>query len=411
MHLRSLDITGSINIVPKGIGELTNLRSLIGFPVHVDMDDAGNAWCSLQELAPLSQLRKLAIYGLEKVSSWMAEKAMISTKSHLSYLQLNYNNTNEHTAGPCGEAEQQKQQQSVMEKVLEKLRPPTCLENLVMAGGYVGRQLPNWISASASAADFKSLRYLKLVNLPCCTQLSDGLCCLPSLEVLTINDAPNIKCVGREFQAPSSLVPRDSAVALAPFPKLNTLQLTGLPKCKIWEWNECEEQGAVKATMAMPCLEVLKIDNSKLSFLPPRLANSNRHALIVLLLYELTNLAVVENFPWVVKLDVFDCPELKTISGLSRLQKIRLVRCPNLLVLEGVPALDSMVLSDGRMEALPNYLSDVNPRYLKLKCSKKLHKSLSSAAGITTEEELLLASLLADARPFLRGDLAKVHGP
>jgi hypothetical protein len=33
-------------------------------------------------------------------------------------------------------------------------------------------------------------------------------------------------------------------------------------------------------------------------------------------LYKLSNLRHVENFPSVVKLDVFDCPELKLISGL-----------------------------------------------------------------------------------------------
>ncbi|WVZ48866.1 hypothetical protein U9M48_000263 [Paspalum notatum var. saurae] len=384
MHLRSLDITGSINIstVPKGFGGLTNLRSLFGFPVHVDMDDAGNAWCNLQELAPLSQLSGLSICGLEKVSaSWMAEKAMISTKSHLSYLKLKYNNTNEHTAGPCGEAEQQKQQQSVMEEVLEKLRPPTCLETLIMEGGYVGRQLPNWISASASAADFKSLRYLQLANLPCCTQLPDGLCCLPSLELLTIEDARSIKRVGPEFQVPSSLAAGASTATLAPFPKLKTIQLGGLQEWEEWEWNDFEEQGSIKATIAMPCLEDLYIKNCKLSRLPPGLASSKRLALRQLNMCELTNITALENLPSVVELGVFDCPELKRISGLSKLQKIRILRCPNLLVLEGVPALDSVELEDGGMEALPEYLAAVNPRYLKLNCSKKLYESLSPSSS------------------------------
>jgi len=78
-----------------------------------------------------------------------------------------------------------------------------------------------------------------------------------------------------------------------------------------------------------------------------------------------------------VKLDVFDCPELKRISGLSRLQKIRIVRCPNLKVLEGVPSLDSMVLEDATMETVPEYLTAVKPRYFELDCCKKLHDSLS----------------------------------
>jgi hypothetical protein len=52
-------------------------------------------------------------------------------------------------------------------------------------------------------------------------------------------------------------------------------------------------------------------------------------------------------------------------------------RCSNMVVLEGVPALDSLVLYDATMEALPGYLPGVNPRYLNLGCSKKLYESLS----------------------------------
>jgi hypothetical protein len=74
-------------------------------------------------------------------------------------------------------------------------------------------------------------------------------------------------------------------------------------------------------------------------------------------MYELINLTAVENFPSVVKLDVFDCPELKRINGLYRLHKIRIMRCPKLEELEGVPVLDSLTLYDGTMETLPLYLT------------------------------------------------------
>jgi len=190
--------------------------------------DASNSWCSLQELEPLSQLRDLTLYGLEKVhDSWMAEKAMISSKRHLRYLELNYSASG-HTIGTGGAEAEQQQQQSVTEEVLEKLCPPTCLENLTLEGGYVGRQLPNWMCAPASA-DFKSLRYLRLENLPCCTQLPDGLCCLPSLELLIIKDAPAIKRIGPQLQA-SSFV---AASTSAPFPKLTRLNLNGLRGCLV----------------------------------------------------------------------------------------------------------------------------------------------------------------------------------
>jgi hypothetical protein len=75
---------------------------------------------------------------------------------------------------------------------------------------------------------------------------------------------------------------------------------------------------------------------------------------------------------------VFGCPELKRISGLPMLHKIRIVGCTKLEVLEGVPALDSLVLEDPTMDTLPEYLQAVNPRYLKLDCNKKLYESSSS---------------------------------
>ncbi|XP_066340552.1 putative disease resistance RPP13-like protein 1 [Miscanthus floridulus] len=371
VHLRSLDTTGSnIGAVPKGFGGLTNLRLLYGFPVQMDVDASGSSWCSLQELAPLSQLRKLALYGIEKVQdSRMAEKAMISSKRHLGYLVLNYSASG-HTIGTGGAgAEQQQQQKKVTEEVLEKLCPPTCLENLCVIGGYIGRRLPDWMCAPASA-DFKSLRYLTLKNLPCCTQLPDDLCCLPSLELLEITDAPAIKRIGPQFQASSS-----TASTSPPFPKLRQLYLDGLREWEEWEWNDCEEHMDVETTIAMPCLEDLRVDNCKLSHLPPGLASSKRHALRELYLYELSNLTHVENFPSVVKLDVFDCPELKRIGGLAMLQKIRITRCPKLEVLEGVPALDSLRLEDATMDTLPEYLRAVHPRYLELYCNKKLHES------------------------------------
>ncbi|KAG2563230.1 hypothetical protein PVAP13_8KG325502 [Panicum virgatum] len=209
VHLTCLALDGTnISAVPKGFGGLSNLTLLQGFPIHVDDMDAGSSsWCSLQELAPLSQLRDLILHGLEKVPAcWMPEKAMISSKAHLNYLKLNYTNhsASKHTTTePCGDQEANEKQQQ-QEEVLEKLCPPTCIENLHVSGRYVGCHLPNWMCAPASA-EFKSLRYLTLQDLPCCTHLPDGLRCLPSLESLFIKNAPAVKRIGPEFQA--SLAP------------------------------------------------------------------------------------------------------------------------------------------------------------------------------------------------------------
>jgi hypothetical protein len=98
-------------------------------------------------------------------------------------------------------------------------------------------------------------------------------------------------------------------------------------------------------------------------------------------LYELANLTSVENFPSIVELDVFGCPKLKRIGGLSKLHKIKIVRCPNMEVLESVALLDSLELGDANMETLPGYLQAVNPRYLDLICSKKLCTSIKSGSS------------------------------
>ncbi|KAL6653881.1 hypothetical protein ACP70R_008805 [Stipagrostis hirtigluma subsp. patula] len=377
VHLRTLHMEDSnINVVPKGIGGLTNPRVLIGFPVHMGMD---GEWCSLEVIAPLSQLRNLTVKGLENVSSSsFAEKAMISSKSHLSYLELNCSSSRS-----IGSEDEIEQKQQVIEEVYDKLCPPNCIENLGMEG-YFGRRLPNWMSVPAIAAF--SLRFLHFEELTSCIRLPDGLCRLPCLEAFTIIGAPAIKSVGPEFQAASSLAVGGGAAATsAAFPKLRSLQLEDLSEWEEWEWEERGEDAAAD-TIGMPALEKLYIKNCKLSRLPPGLANSRRHALRELNLYQITNLTSVENFPSVVDLDLFDCPELKRISGLSRLQKTRIVRCPNVEVLEGVPVLDSLELEDTTMETLPGYLEGVSPRYLKLTCGDNFYDSLFSGSSSELEK-------------------------
>ncbi|WVZ48868.1 hypothetical protein U9M48_000264 [Paspalum notatum var. saurae] len=376
-NLRTLSLSDSntnVVMIPKGFGRLTNLRSLYGFPVHMATDKDGG-WCTLEEIGPLSQLRNLTLYGLENVvASSLAEMEMISTKKHLGCLELHWSNSRWMTLRD--EIRKQEQQQEV-EEVIEKLHAPSRIQSLFIVG-YFGHRLPSWMMVHATGA-FESLRYLNLRDLPCCTQLPDGLCLLPCLEALSIQGAPAIEKIGPEFQSPSSLSVASS------FPCLTTLYLQGLCQWKEWEWEEQgEDETAAQVMMAMSMLKILVVNNCKLCCLPPGLASSKRHALRELYLYDLTNLASVENFPSVVKLDVFYCPKLKRISGLSRLQSIRIFRCRNVEVLEGVASLDSMEMEDAAMETLPEYLTTVNLRYLKLTCSKKLRESLLTASSTTT---------------------------
>ncbi|CAD6256397.1 unnamed protein product [Miscanthus lutarioriparius] len=247
-----------------------------------------------------------------KSKAWL-KMAMISSKEHLDYLELHWSSTGFMGLRDETNKKQQQQQQRALEEVIEKLSPPSSIRHLHIEG-YFGSRLPNWMMVPATWV-FKSLRILRMDKLCCCTQLPDGLCQLPSLETLAIIDAPAIKSVGPEFQSPSSL--------------------------------------------AMSRV----------------LASSRRHALREVRLYKLSNLTYIEIFPSVVQLQVFDCPKLKRISDLSKLQKIEILYCPNVEVL-GVPSLDSIEMMDGTMETIPEYLTTVTPRYFKLTCSGKLYKSL-----------------------------------
>ncbi|GJM94715.1 hypothetical protein PR202_ga11388 [Eleusine coracana subsp. coracana] len=190
-------------------------------------------------------------------------------------------------------------------------------------------------------------------------------------------DAPAVKSVGPEFQASFPLAAGGGvAVTSAAFPNLTNLYLEDLCEWEDWEWDDTD--GDLTAhTMAMPALMILTISKCKLSRLPAGLASSNRHALRTLYLFDLTNLTYVHNFPSVVELIVYNCPVLKRISGLSKLQDITITRCPNNEVLEGVPTLDKLCLEDATTETLPGYLERVNPRYFELTCCRELYESIS----------------------------------
>ncbi|XP_044333865.1 putative disease resistance RPP13-like protein 1 [Triticum aestivum] len=335
-RLRYLSIDGSsVDVVPKGFGALTNLRSVYGFPAKMVGD-----WCTLEELEHLFHLRTLRIHGLENVPGGsVAARAMIGSKKHLSFLDL-ICHKNEEEDGVGGEQIPEKDQERI-EAVFDELCPPPYLEDLFMAG-YFGRRLPYWMRAPTAMA-FKSLTGITLTRLRCCTQLPDGLCGMVSLEGLAVNWAPAIKLVGPDFQAlPSGNGGAGDLFVTRPFPKLKNLKLHNMTGWEEWDWAEEEQGGAI----SMPALEYLSIIHCMLSRLPPGLASSNRYNLRTLDLSKLSALASLENFPSVMELDVLYCPKLKKISGFAMLRRMAITDCPELETLEGVPVLKSLLLND-----------------------------------------------------------------
>lgn len=355
-QLRSLDLVGSsVDVVPWGFSTLIDLRSLLGFPAHTNND-----WCSLEELAPLHQLRSLSLEGIEKVNaSYLATlKAMFSSKMHLRSLHLNGSKSNKSRS--TNNVSNTEKQQQLIHEVYELFFPPPCLESLVMER-YIGRRLPNWMWAP-EAATLQGLRYMALHNLASCTQLPDGLCQIPCLERLEINKAPLIKYVGPEFLHHGGL--------LVAFPRLQELVLYGMVEWSGWEWDPLD------GVQVMLALEVLLVESCKLRSLPPGLSCHAR-TLRKLVITSARLLESLEMFPSLVEHDINFSPELRRVAHLPKLLKLTVKICSKLSVLEGVPELSSLVVEDYNMKTLPGYLQDVSPRYLTLDCNIKLLKSIS----------------------------------
>ncbi|MBC2899603.1 hypothetical protein CFC21_112429 [Triticum aestivum] len=363
-QLRYLNFIGtSIKGIPRGFCALTNLRIVLDFPAQVDGD-----WCSLEELGPLSRLKKLQLDRLENITaSSSAAKAKLSDKVHLTNLVLSCasilgdDRLIKEEDGVCEEEQQQ------VEKVFDELCPPPRLEYLDIRG-YFGRWLPRWMMSS-SVVPLKSLRIMFICDLACCTQLPDGLCQLPYLEFIQIKRAPAIKRVGPEFmQSYHQHSPHPSQMVAA-FPRLHKMELIGMVEWEEWEWEE--------QVQAFPVLQQLLLKHCKLKCLPPGLASQAR-ALNKLSIYYVHSLISLENFPSLVELYLGDNLDLEMITNLPRLQKLTTENCPKLKVLEGVPALQRLVLSYNDMETIPEYMGGINPRHLELYCSLALLASMAA---------------------------------
>ncbi|KAL6653839.1 hypothetical protein ACP70R_008763 [Stipagrostis hirtigluma subsp. patula] len=365
-HLRCLWIRGCTKfIVPKGLGELTELIRISWFPVQIQ-----DEWCSLEELAPLCKLVHLRLSSLAAVPlGSLAAKAKIHDKLQLRNLGLMCFASEE--AVRLDEVTREDCQR--VEEVFGQLCPPPSLELMTMYE-YIGLLPPSWMRTTAAASSpigFKSFTNLHFQGLPFCTQLPDGLCQLPSLEILLFDRAPAIKRVGPEFQRKTD----SSSLAGSAFPRLQLLRFKGLKEWEEWEWDEEEAQAK---DIAMPSLQDLIIFECKLDRLPAGLASSRRLALRKLVLHDVARITAVENFPSVVQLIVRRCPSLKAIRGFAKLQAVVIESCPALEVLEVGSALDTVKLVDPDMETLPEYLRGLKPRILDVyDCHQKLRDLLS----------------------------------
>ncbi|XP_045085166.1 uncharacterized protein [Aegilops tauschii subsp. strangulata] len=357
-QLRYLNLNDTgINVIPRGFCILTNLSKLYGFPAYMD----GN-WCSLEELWPLSRLKEIELKGLDNVAAGLFAESASLYQMRLSYLKLECS-TRVGGGGLVieGRSVFQDEENQRIEAVFDELHPPQRLSTLVIQG-YFGLQLPVWMRTEDR---LECLVVLTMEDLACCTQLPCCLSQLPYLEVLKIQRAPAISCVGPEFLGVSEH--HDQTAIM--FPRLHELVFSGMVKWEEWVWE--------KQLNAMPALEELLVDNCKLRSFPPGLAFRAR-ALRRLVVTAAQNLNSLDSFASVVELDVYFSPTLTSIANLHQLQKLTIIFCPKLEKLIGVPAIRRLVLEDYDMETLPRYLQDVgNLSLLQLDCSLELLTSIA----------------------------------
>jgi hypothetical protein len=368
-QLRYLSLMGTnIHFIPRGFSVSTSLRKLFGFPAHMD----GN-WCSLQVLEPLSRLMGLSIYGLEGVSSSsFAAKARLGEKVHLSYLELSCTSRLKDDTQLVKEDDEgfsEEEQQRIVE-VFDELRPPPCLDALEIEG-FFGRCFPRWMGPMA-AVPLENLRILAMDDLPCCTELPNGLCRLPCLELLQICRATAIERVGLEFLQPHH---HHTHQLTDVFPRLHDLTLTEMVEWEEWEWEE--------NVRAMPLLEEFLLESCKLRCIPVGLS-SHARSLKRLYVHDVQHLSTLENFAAVVELEAYDNPDLTRIAHFPRLWKLDISGCQKLKALEGLPALERLEMTDYNMVTLPAYLKDVNPKHLQIDCTLPLLSSI--AAGKSSHE-------------------------
>ncbi|KAJ8623930.1 hypothetical protein MRB53_032460 [Persea americana] len=228
--------------LPKGIGELTFLRTLPAFII------AKESGAQIEELKDLNLLwGNIHIGGLDKIGSvGCAREADLKAKKHLNSLKLSWSGNE--TVAAKGNAKE----------VIEILEPHSDLKELSVEN-YTGLKFPSWI--------MKKLTNLKRISLLSCKRCErlpplGQLRFLESLEIYRMNAVKYIV----DFDGSQNY--KDL------FPSLKDLHLRNMPNLEGWsspqEDGDGDEQGREREKQVIfKCLRTLKIrDCPKLVRLP-----------------------------------------------------------------------------------------------------------------------------------------------
>ncbi|KAJ4807494.1 NBS-LRR-like resistance protein [Rhynchospora pubera] len=366
VELRFLSFYGTnIKVFPAGLKKLKKLIHLYNFqPGHNRSQDYNSS--SLEDLGTLSLLSMLTLGNLENVTDInVAKEANLKEKAHLKELWFCYKPNRGYQVSKSIE------EKKVVEDVLNELSPPPSLEILQIVC-YFGDRLPNWLHAGANPLLLKFLRYLKIEQCECFSQLPPlGL--LPNLDTLSIIGAESVVRIGREFLFDDSL----SHSPILPFSQLTDLGFRDMPSWVEWLWDERQP--------AMPKLKELYIyECPKLSSLPQGLL-CHATSLEVLQIKAVEQLKSVEDLRSVKELYVEESSNLERISNLPNLSFIQIVNCPNIKILQNLKPRYRMFLIDYEMETLPEYLRKAEVEKLTVWCTEELLVMIASLEIGTSE--------------------------
>ncbi|RWR91774.1 putative disease resistance RPP13-like protein 1 [Cinnamomum micranthum f. kanehirae] len=302
--------------LPKGIGELTFLRTL---PKFIITKESG---ARIEELKDLNLLwGNIRIGGLDNITNvGCAREANLKAKKHVNSLKLSW--SGDETVAAEGNAKE----------VIEFLEPHSDLKELSVKN-YTGLGFPSWM--------MKKLTNLKKISLSSCERCEwlpplGQLDFLESLEIDTMDAVKHIV----EFDGSHNY--KDL------FPSLKDLELRNMPNLEGWsspeEDGDGDEQGRERYNQVIfKCLHALKIQNCpKLICLPQfllpaleelkmsrvgceRIEFSRSHSLKSVDLYDMPNLE-----RWSVQEVDDDKDEQVTFRSLRTL---RIFECPKLICL------------------------------------------------------------------------------
>ncbi|XP_021741149.1 disease resistance protein RGA2-like [Chenopodium quinoa] len=181
-NLRHLDfdVLSQLTLMPRGIGHLTELRTLHAFIVD------GEERCNIQELKLMNNLSgTFCISGLEHASSQDAEEATLIDKKCLKHLELRWSDFSEYFP------------KEELVRVIEGLKPHSSLEELKIVC-YFGECLPNWMGDPQYEwlVSISLFKCENCSNFPCLGRLPQ----LNNLEIFEMNGVKKIDhtCYGED---------------------------------------------------------------------------------------------------------------------------------------------------------------------------------------------------------------------